>query len=211
MNMKSIIFDFDGVLADSFNQLYALNKMAMATVGVNLSESQYRDFFMGNIHEAFRNFIKNDTAYQKFSQIRQQNFDKYYLPVQLFFEVPEFLNKVKEKFVLIIASSGKQDRITDLLKTGGLEKCFQIIAASSDYSKERIINEIVGQLGLPPAELILVSDTCGDLILAKKFGFKAIGASWGFQAPTKLELAGPDFIAENFSGLLQYLKKSELK
>ena len=209
MSMGAVIFDFDGVLADSFNRMYALNKAAMAESDIELSENRYKDFFTGNIHEAFRNFIKNDTAYQKFFQFRRQNFDEYYSSVKLFPEAPKFLEKIKEKFVLTIASSGKRDRIVDLLKADHLEECFQIIAASSDHSKERIINEIIEQLGPLSVKPIFVSDTCGDLILAKKFGFKAIGVSWGFQAPDKLNLTGPYFIAKNFTDLFQYLIKEE--
>jgi len=195
VNVKAIIFDFDGVLANSFQYLYALNKMAMAESGIVLSESQYKNFFNDNVHAAFKDFIKDNNTYKKFSEIRQQNFDKYYLLVKLFSELAEFLNKVKEKYILTIASSGKQERVMDLLAADNLDQYFQIIIANSDHSKEQMINEIMKKLRLFPADLAFISDTCGDLILAKKLGLKAIGVGWGFQSLAKLKSIGPDFIA----------------
>lgn len=205
MSHGMIIFDFDGVLADSFNYMYMLNKMAMAKFSIDLSESQYRDFFMGNIHAAFRDFIKDDGMYNKFSEVRQQNFDKYYSSVELFSGAIKFLDKIKEKFILTIASSGKRDRIIDLLKANDIENFFQIIAAGSDHSKDRMINEIMKELEFFPEKTIFISDTYGDLILAKKLNLKAVGVSWGFQSSDKLSSASPDFIAKDFADLFEYL------
>lgn len=205
MDSKAIIFDFDGVLADSFDHVYALNKIAMAKFGINLSKEQYKDFFNGNIHAALRNFIKDDDVYKRFSEVRQKNFNKYYSSVKLFPEAIEFLNKIKEKFILAIASSGMRDQIINLLKDGNIEKYFQIIAANSDHSKEQTICEIMEKLEILSEKSLFISDTCGDLILAKKLGFRAVGVSWGFQSLDRLKSASPDFIAENFTALFHYL------
>ena len=47
-NKKLIIFDFDGVIADSFSAIYSVVRDAFKSVGIPLSEQEYRDFFLIN-------------------------------------------------------------------------------------------------------------------------------------------------------------------
>ena len=60
---KLIIFDFDGVLADSFDSFFPLLRDAAKSVGFSLTKKQYRDFFLGNVHQGLRNFIKDNNKY----------------------------------------------------------------------------------------------------------------------------------------------------
>ena len=48
MKRGLIIFDFDGVLADSFETFYPLMRDMMKHVGFSLSPDQYRNFFIGH-------------------------------------------------------------------------------------------------------------------------------------------------------------------
>lgn len=204
MTIKTIIFDFDGVLADSFKHVYALNKDSMAEVGIKLSEEQYRKFFVGNIHSGFREFIKDDALFEKFSELRQQNFGKYYSAVKLFPETAEFINKIKRKFILAVASSGERNWIVKLLNDGHLYQHFHLISAGKD-KKEKMINSIAKSLKCNFQKMIFISDTCGDLTLAKKLGLKTVGVSWGFHSPKTLHSAKSDFLAEDFNELISYL------
>lgn len=202
---KAIIFDFDGVLADSFEQIYGLNKMAMAKIGVKLSKKRYREFYMGNVHFELKQFIKDDAKYNAFSKIKAQNFSKHYASVQLFPKVKKFLGKINKKFILAVASSGNQSCIEKLLKKNNLLKNFSFILAGSDLSKDKMINFVIERIEAHSQEVTLISDTCGDIFLAKKIGLKTIGVSWGYHSLRSLRAAKPDFVARNFEELASYL------
>ena len=75
---KVIVFDFDGVLADSFDYFYSLIRDGMKHVGFSFTKKQYRDLFIGNVHQGFRNFINNDQKYLAFSEFRKTNYDRNY-------------------------------------------------------------------------------------------------------------------------------------
>lgn len=205
IKIKTIIFDFDGVLADSFEQLYALNKMAMAEVGLNLTKNQYRNFFMNNVHLGFREFIKDETVYEKFSEIRHRNFGKYYSAVKLFHDAAQFINKIKEKFILTIVSSGEKGWITKLLKNNDIQESFSYISASVEHSKEQKTNLILGQLAIRPQNAVMISDTFGDLAAAKKIGLQTVGVEWGFHSSKQLRLIKPSFVAKNWVELNSFL------
>ena len=80
---KVVIFDFDGVLADSFHVLYHLNAFALQRVGLSLTESGYRWMFTGNIHERLRLLIGDKSKWQKCREIKERYFDDYYSRVKL--------------------------------------------------------------------------------------------------------------------------------
>ncbi len=73
-----IIFDFDGVLADSFNTFYPLLRDAMKDAGLSLTPDQYRNLFMGNVHQGIKEFVGDDKKYRTAMEFRNSNYDKYY-------------------------------------------------------------------------------------------------------------------------------------
>lgn len=205
MGPKLIIFDFDGVLADSFRQLYALNKMAMAKVGVGLAEDQYRSFFMGNVHAGFKKFIDDRTLYEKFSAIRRRNFNKYYLTVKLFPGAAGLIKKLSKKYILAVVSSGEENLIEKLLSKARILKHFRYIYAGTGPSKEKEIKLVIELADIKPQEAVFISDTCGDIFLTKKLGLKTIGVGWGFHGADRLRLSKPKFFAKDFKKLSHYL------
>src|SRR3989344_1562533 len=134
LTKKLIIFDFDGVLADSFGCLYSLIRSGMKHIGLSFTKERYQELFVGNVHQGFKDFINNDQKYLAFSEFRKANYDKYYYDegkgVKLFSEAPAFIKKIGKKYILTIASSGKQENIKDLLKKGGVENSFDLILAA---------------------------------------------------------------------------------
>lgn len=208
-NKKLLIFDFDGVLADSFDYFYSLISASMKHVGFSLTLNQYRNFFMGNVHQEFKDFINNDRKYAIFSEFRKNNYDRLYYDknkgVKLFPEVSEFIKKIKNQHILTIASSGKQDNIVNLLEEKKVKQFFGLILANSAYTKEGMINEIVNKFQFKPADTLMITDTVGDIEVAKENGLKTIAVTWGFHSDVWLKKSKPDFIANNLDELSKFL------
>src|SRR3989344_773903 len=104
MGLKTIIFDFDGVLADSFDSVFPLIKAAMNNIGLALTSDRYRHFSMGNVHQGFKDYINDQKKYEEFSQFRKANYNQYYRP-ELFSGASETLKKLSKKYFLAVASS----------------------------------------------------------------------------------------------------------
>ena len=76
---KNVIFDFDGVLADSFEALYTINKMAARKIGVSISAKEYRKLFFGKLHTQIKLFLNVDEVkFKEFSDHKYQIFSSYY-------------------------------------------------------------------------------------------------------------------------------------
>ena len=203
---KTIIFDFDGVLADSFEMFYSLISQSMYLAGLTISRTQYRNLFLGNIHEEFKKFLKTDEKYKLFSNFRSSNYDRYYAYAKLFDEVVNFLQQIKENYFIAIASSGKRDAIVKLLQKNRIKHYFDLICATDKMTKENMLMDIIAKSGNNSRETIMVTDTVGDLIVAKKMGIKTVAVTWGFHSAETLKSAKPDYIARNFKILHKQLE-----
>ena len=209
-NKNLIIFDFDGVLADSFDTFYPLVRDAMKSVGLSLTPDQYRDFFIGNVHQSFKDFIKDADKYSKFSKFRNSNYTKYYTDkktkAKLFPEAISFLKEISKNYILTVASSGRENNIKNLLGENGVKNLFSLILADSATSKECVIKEILDKFGKKPETSVMITDTVGDIVTAKGSGLKTIAVTWGFHSAKLLQSAKPDFLANNFTMLYKQLK-----
>ena len=207
---KLIIFDFDGVLADSFDTFYPFMRDGMKKIGFSFTKNQYRNLFIGNVHQELENFINDRQKLSAFLKFRKDNYDKYYYgdknKVNLFPEALFFLKKISRKYILTIASSGYQKNVEDLLETNKIRELFGLIIANTSTTKENAIKEILKKFKVKPKEVVMVTDTVGDLKVAKKVGLKTIAVTWGFHSPKLLKTAKPDQAAGSFKELAQKLK-----
>lgn len=207
-NKKLIIFDFDGVIADSFDCFYPMIRDGMVHIGMSISEKEYRSLFIGNVHEGFKKFINGDEKkYKMFSDYRRIHIFDYYKPA-IFPGVKLFLKKVNANgHKTAICSSGLKEIILKTLNINKIKDCFDIILATNEYTKENMVKEALSKFKFRPEETIMITDTVGDIKLAKKMNIKTIAVTWGFHSGKMLNLAKPDFIAGSFSSLTSALFK----
>lgn len=203
-NKNIIIFDFDGVLADTFELFYLLIRDSMEKIGIPLSKSGYRELFKDNVHAGFKKLIANTKRYESFRTIRKKNYNKYYKKYKprLFEGVKELLEELSGNYTLAIASSGKKHNIVGLLKKGGVYKHFNLILATEDHTKADMIKEIIKKHKADPKKTTMITDTAGDVKIAKKLGLKTVAVTWGFHAKKLLISTNPDFVASNFKELI---------
>lgn len=208
--IKLIIFDFDGVLADSFDTFYPLIRDSMKRVGLKISSDQYRKLFIGNVHKGFKDFINDNSKYVIFSKFRKGNYDRYYYDTKnkaaLYRGARQLIEKISKNHALTIASSGKKNNIKNLLKQNGIDKFFSLILANSSHTKEVMLKEILDKFEAKPEETTMVTDTVGDLKIAKNMGLKTAAVTWGFHSAKLLRTAEPDYITKNFKELQHMLK-----
>lgn len=207
---KIIIFDFDGVLADTFYTFYPLIRDGMKRIGLKISPDQYRKLFIGNVHRGFKDFINDYSKYVIFSKFRKDNYDKYYYDpnnkAMLYRGARQLIKKINKNHILTIASSGKEDNIKDLLKQNGIDEFFNLILANSSDTKEGVIKEILDKFDAKPEETIMITDTVGDLRVAKKIGLKTAAVTWGFHSVRILKSEKPDYLASSFEMLYKNIK-----
>jgi phosphoglycolate phosphatase len=201
---KIILFDFDGVIADSFSIGFEVNKI----LDPDLTDESFRNLFNGNIngYPETTHFTK-----EEIEGLKKRFFDEY-LPriknVKIFPGMKEIILKLKENHVLLIVSSTIMSPIHDFLERNGIRSCFRIMGSKLvDSNKTDRIKRVFKDYNVEPEDCVFVTDTLGDIKEAASVGVRSIGVSWGFQEKDNLLRGNPVFIAESPKELLNGIEE----
>lgn len=198
MNKKFVLFDFDGVIVDSFALALEINKKICPFTSV----SEYKKRFEGNINE----YLEEKTNHGDQCRHDLDFFDEY---------VPRMKNEVKlvpgielviqslaEKYNLIIVSSTLSAPISELLDKYNLKKYFlEVMGNDVHKSKVEKIKMVFSKYSVTKEDCVFITDTLGDLREANHVGVKCIAVTWGFHAPETLEKGNPYLIANKVDEL----------
>jgi len=188
---KIIIFDFDGVIADSFDIVLEVKRIAIPS----LTEESYRMKFNGNIVDAkYKEKVVEEidffTEYGR--RFKFLDIDK---------NVKDVIKNLSKDFKLFIVSSTINPIIEEYLVRHGILDCFtDIISHDIETSKVKRFQMIFKKYKISPNKTIFISDTSGDINEAQeaKINF-IVGILGGYQDKESLEKAEPDIIVKDFN------------
>lgn len=188
---RIIIFDFDGVIADSLSIAFEVNKLSKPT----LTLERYQAAFDGNI---------NDAKY-KDKVVREIDFNKEYgerfAVLGIDAEKKKFIQKLAQEFQLFIVSSTDGKIIREYLRRHQILDCFADILGNEIHtSKVKKFNMLFDQHNMDSKDVIFIADTLGDLKEAREAGIiTTVGILGGYQGEKSLRKANPTIVVKNFS------------
>ena len=195
--MALILFDFDGVLADTLADMLRFAQDVCDELGVehrvvqtDLSELEVMSFATfgracGIPEDLVDEFVRRCTG--KFAQKQA--------PPALFNGLRQVLRKLAESHVLAVVSGNTQSNVRTFLKEHGLEECFRAVyGVDMPGSKAEKILMAKSQFVAAAETVFMVGDSLSDIQAAREAGVKSIVVSWGHQRLSRLVGAGPDAI-----------------
>jgi phosphoglycolate phosphatase len=207
--MALILFDFDGVLADTLADMLRFAQEACDELGVehrvvqtDLSELEVMSFATfgracGMPENLVDEFVRRCT--EKFAQKPA--------PPALFNGLGQVLRKLAESHVLAVVTGNTQGNVRTFLKEYGLEECFRAVyGVDMPGSKAQKILMAKSQFAAEAETVFMVGDSLSDIQAAKAAGVKSIVVSWGHQGLSKLVGAGPDAIVHYPKELIEITK-----
>ena len=187
-NNKVVIFDFDGVIADSLNTVLSISQIE----DPNLTKTEYIQRFEGNI---------NDHATTK---QQQGNFDffSYYEPkvVQqpIVNGIAGVITNIARRHTLVIVSSTTTEPIKKFLQHHNLLQHFAgILGNDIAASKVTKFKLVFDQHGISAKEAVMITDTLGDLREASAVDLKTIAVTWGYHDEETLRKGNPAALVDN--------------
>ncbi len=191
---KTILFDFDGVILDSFASAYEVS----SSIHPRLTETEYKEAFEGNINDSHSHTHKCGPDCKKEIDFFTEYTPKVKVQARPFNEMPEIIKNLSEKYHLCIISSTVSPIIRELLSKFDLEKYFSDILGNDIHtSKVEKTNQILNKYQLSPDDCVFITDTLGDIKEAKKAGVKSIAVSWGFHTVETLNKGNPIVIVNS--------------
>ena len=208
-NWKVIIFDFDGVLADSLEvmlrysgqiclelgypcqpspaDLEVLDTMSFDSLGrqLNLPESIIPDYKQ----RVFKQFISGDE-----------------LPT-IFDGMAEVISVLASLYTLGLVTGNTSGLVRSFLERYNILHQFGLILCVDDPgTRVEKLRRIVKELSELNSEVFLVGDAVSDIYAAREVKVKSIAVTWGHQSREKLMTTKPDFLVDSPQGLLSMLE-----
>ena len=194
--LAAIIFDFDGVIADSEPLHFAGFRLTLAEIGISLTESDYYANYLG--YDDRGCFIAALTAHQRpadpsvIAPLMQRKAQVYLESVKdhlvIFPGVREFVSEAVATYPLAIASGALRHEIEFILEQTGLRKAFLHITGAEDVSKGKpdpepflhalaALNRQRPNQTIAPDSCLVIEDSIPGLRGAKAAGMKVLAVA----------------------------------
>ncbi|MEM6333756.1 MAG: HAD family phosphatase [Planctomycetota bacterium] len=194
--LEAVVFDFDGVIADSEPVHYAAIREVAATVGVAIDPDDYDRVFIGfDDRDAFREVLRRANGGVDEARVaamcadKAERFDRLAeAGVAAIDGAIELADALRDANVPIAIGSGATHREIDLMLRGiGAADRFEVIVSADDvtHSKPdpmtyaaavRRLGEAVGR-ALDPARCVAIEDTAAGVASAKAAGLGCVGVT----------------------------------
>ena len=192
---KFVLFDFDGVIADS----YAVGFETAKKICVHFTEEDFHSVFEGNAwerHGALMSRVHGPECQHDIDwfSVFTPAFEEH---AKLFSGMREVIEKLSHSYVLIVVSSTLTSPIQGFLEKHHIGRYFsEVMGADVHTSKHEKIKMVFEKYGTLASECVFITDTLGDMREAKLSEVGAIGVSWGFHTEETLIKGEPFRIVE---------------
>jgi phosphoglycolate phosphatase len=214
MNVKVIIFDFDGTIADTLDALVTITNRLAAEFG-------YKQVTQEEL-AVLRNLTSRQIIKQSGVSILKLPFLVKRVKTELKNQVQELIPipGIKEALIdlkkqghrLGIVTSNSKENVIAFFAKNGLADLFDFIYSGvTIFGKSTIINNLLREQHLKAEDIIYVGDETRDIEAARKAHIQVIAVAWGFNSQEVLAKQNPDFLIYQPSELLEVVNKSKAK
>jgi len=181
------MFDFDGVIVNSFDLNYSTNKKLYPSI----TEEDFKKVFEGNIFDIEK----------QYEQKGHVDWDKEHAPKLVAHLIEEKMAQavidVSKIAHCVVVSSTIEEAIKSNLKKNSLDTYFDhVYGWESGRDKTVKIQKVFRSYNASPGDAVFITDTLGDIREARKAGVESIAVTWGFHERERLEKGEPFVIVD---------------
>lgn len=214
-DIKLVIFDFDGTLADTKENIILTFQMTMKELGVEIKSRQECAATIGlTLEDAFK-VLYPGMAAEKYVLLRDTyrrifKENRKILVPGLFPEVMETLEELRRRgYLMSIASSRQSPSLHSFLEDMKIAHLFEYAVGGDNVEHPKpapdAVLQILRHYNLSAEEAFVVGDMPFDINMATNAGVKSCGVTWGNADAAQLKESGANYIIDKMSQLLEIL------
>ncbi|RKD87692.1 HAD family hydrolase [Mangrovibacterium diazotrophicum] len=191
MKFKAVIFDLDGTLLDTLDDLADAVNVVMAKYGFPKHDraavrsfvgSGLRSLMQRSLPENERTEEMIDRCFAEMMVVYRENYKDKTVPYD---GILELLNWMSDQNLPMAVFSNKADALTKGLVEDKLHYNFAAVRGMTTEELKKpnptIALEIAKTMGMKPEECLYVGDSDTDMKTANNAGMYALGVTWGFR------------------------------
>ena len=214
-DIKLVIFDFDGTLADTKENIILTFQMTMKELGVEIKSRQECAATIGlTLEDAFK-VLYPGMAAEKYILLRDTyrrifKDNRKILVPGLFPEVMETLEELRRRgYLMSIASSRQSPSLQSFLEDLKIAHLFEYAVGGDNVEHPKpapdAVLQILRHYNLSAEEAFVVGDMPFDINMAVNAGVKSCGVTWGNADAAQLKESGANYVIDKMSQLLEIL------
>ncbi|MBW1918026.1 MAG: HAD family hydrolase [Deltaproteobacteria bacterium] len=216
MAYKAVMFDLDGTLLDTLQDLADSMNSVLDHFGFPIHQVEaYKYFVGGGMENLARRALPEDqrdevTVAQCFAALMADYNQRWTKHTHTYPGVPELLDALTTAGLRMAILSNKPDDfskkcVARVLPGWHFEKVVGVRPGGPIKPDPAAALEIASDLGLPPAEFLYLGDTGTDMQTAAAAGMFPVGALWGFRTAEELTRSGARVLIARPTDLLELL------
>lgn len=214
-DIKLVIFDFDGTLADTKENIILTFQMTMKELGVEIKSRQECAATIGlTLEDAFK-VLYPGMAAEKYILLRDTyrrifKENRKILVPGLFPEVMETLEELRRRgYLMSIASSRQSPSLHSFLEDMKIAHLFEYAVGGDNVEHPKpapdAVLQILRHYNLSAEEAFVVGDMPFDINMATNAGVKSCGVTWGNADAAQLRESGANYVIDKMSQLPEIL------
>lgn len=210
MSYKAVLFDMDGTLLDTLEDLCDSTNHALAQMGYPLRGIEEIRRFIGNgAEKQIRRAVPEGTSEGKIMEtlaaFRAYYQDHCQIKTKVYDGLLDVLSELKEKGVKMAVVSNKPDAAVKKLSREYFGDRLDYAVGPSDGVRCKpypdMAEEALKALGVEKKDAVFVGDSEVDVQTGMNAGLDVIAVSWGFRSREVVIEAGAKMIADDASEL----------
>lgn len=207
MNKKAIVFDLDGTLVNTLDDIADSVNAALVYFGYPIHNVNDIRLMIGKgaknlITRALPPDNRSDTEIEEILKYYREYYSKNLLVKTCVYDgVFEALNILSSRGVKLAVLSNKDDGQVKEIVSKLLPNTFEIISGYSPKFPHKpapdSVLDIIDKLGISLSETAFVGDSSVDILTAKNAGILSAGVTWGFGGEQEFNENIPDVIVRS--------------
>lgn len=216
MQIRAVIFDLDGTLANTIADLASACDYAIGTLGLPPHTLEEYKYFVGNgikklIMRASGITDENDETLKNLYSVFMKRYGGHYCDKTVVYDGDtELIEELIKRNIKSAVVTNKENTMANAVieKLYGRDKFAAVLGQSDKYPTKpdpTAVKIVLERLGVTPEECLFVGDSDVDIITGHNAGMKSVGVLWGFRTEQELRAAGADYIVRKPADILKLL------
>ncbi|MBR4136288.1 MAG: HAD-IA family hydrolase [Bacteroidales bacterium] len=215
MNIKLVIFDFDGTMADTRDNIVRVMQQVMCSLGLSVAEEERCAATIGlPLKDCFRDIYPwmTDAEAENCAETYRRIFfaNAKDLVPQLFPNVRETIDYLHSRHIkMAIASSRTSASLHGFIREMQLQDRVVMVVGSDEVTHHKPdpepVNVILSAMGFTAEETMVVGDMPVDILMGKAAGSHTCAVTYGNASAEELKAAGTEFLIDDMAELASLL------